>query len=81
MNLITPEFTRENVDPELLGDGLGDAFQRFLGELLGQETEVERLRTRGPNGAIDLSATVDDVRTVYEGKASEDASFKPSPAD
>ncbi len=76
MTLIAPKFTLENIEPDLVGDGLGDAFQRFLGELFGPKTEVERFQTRGRDGAIDLSETVDGVRTVYEGKASEDAKFE-----
>ena len=76
MTLIAPKFTIENVESDLLGDGLGDAFQRFIGELIGRENEVERFQTRGPDGAIDLSETTEGVRAVYEAKALEDASFR-----
>ncbi len=71
MTLTTPKFIAENIDPALLGEGLGDAFQRLLGELM----DVERFQTRGRDGAIDLSDTLGADRTVYEGKTSEIADF------
>jgi len=64
-----PRFCRENINTELLGDDLGDAFQRFVHDLLLPEyPELHLFPGAGKDGAIDLSQTRAGSRTVFQCK-------------
>ncbi|MFC1927680.1 hypothetical protein ACFLW7_03795, partial [Chloroflexota bacterium] len=64
-----PRFCRENINTELLGDDLGDAFQVFVHELLLPEYPALHLFPgAGKDGAIDLSQTRAGSRTVVQCK-------------
>ena len=64
-----PRFCRENINTELLGDDLGDAFQGFVHELLLPEyPELHLFPGAGKDGAIDLSQTRAGSRTVFQCK-------------
>jgi hypothetical protein len=64
-----PRFCRENINTQLLGDDLGDAFQGFVHELLLPEYPALHLfPSAGKDGAIDLSQTKAEFRTVVQCK-------------
>ena len=64
----TPRFTRDEIDPGLLGDGLDDAFQGFLGELLAPQLPgIATWSAAGKDGGIDLRAP-GAKQTVVEAK-------------
>ena len=64
-----PRFTVEQLNPRLAGGGIGDAFQRFVHELLQSSYPALHLfPTEGKDGAIDLSSTLFGSRTIVECK-------------
>jgi hypothetical protein len=64
-----PRFCREYVNTELLGDDLGDAFQKFAHDLLLFDyPELHRFPSAGKDGAIDLSQTKAESRMVVQCK-------------
>ncbi len=67
--LVIPRVTKATIDPRLLNDGLGDAFQRLVFECL--ESKIPTLRrfdSSGRDGGIDLLDDRADGRTIYECK-------------
>ncbi|MHB9134771.1 MAG: ATP-binding protein [Armatimonadota bacterium] len=64
-----PNFNRETIDPAQLGEGPGDAFQRFAAELVRlQHPDWHCYPTGGKDGAIDLRRTATSERMVIECK-------------
>jgi len=64
-----PRFRREYINTELLGDDLGDVFQRFVHELLLYDyPELHLFPGAGKDGAIDLSQTKVGSRMVVQCK-------------
>ncbi|MCD4765022.1 MAG: hypothetical protein K8R34_00785, partial [Methanosarcinales archaeon] len=64
-----PRFSEGQVHPELLHQDLGDAFQRFIHELLLSDyPDLHLFPSKGKDGAIDLSQTLETSRTVVECK-------------
>ena len=64
-----PRFTADEINTRLKGNGVGDAFQTFVYEvLLHDYPELHPFPTGGKDGAIDLCQTTDDHRVVLECK-------------
>ena len=62
-------FSKDNLDRELTKEGMGDAFQDFLGELLAKEhNNITIYPSKGKDGAIDISREHDGGLVVYECK-------------
>jgi len=67
--MLIPEFLRENLNPRLVREDLGEAFQRFVHELLTAEyPDLHLFPSTGKDGAIDLCQTSQMSRTVAETK-------------
>jgi len=64
-----PRFSKEQLHPKLLHQDLGDAFQKFIHELLLSDyPDLHLFPSKGKDGAIDLSQTLEASRTVVESK-------------
>ncbi|MCK5346131.1 MAG: ATP-binding protein, partial [Candidatus Heimdallarchaeota archaeon] len=64
-----PNFSKENINPKLCQQDVGDSFQDFIYDLLHPEyTDLHLFPSRGKDGAIDLSQTEDTSRVVFECK-------------
>jgi len=64
-----PRFLRRNLNPRLVEDDIGDAFQAFAYEVLRTDyPDLHLFPGRGKDGAIDLSQTEGQTRTVVECK-------------
>ena len=62
-------FNQDNLGCELTKDGMGAAFQGFMGELLAKEhNDITIYPTAGKDGAIDISREHDGGLVVYECK-------------
>jgi len=67
--MLIPEFLRDNLNPRLVQEDLGEAFQRFVHELLTPEyPDLHLFPSTGKDGAIDLSQTSQTSRTAIETK-------------
>jgi hypothetical protein len=64
-----PRFRRDTISSDLKGSGAGEAFERFVFDLLRYEyPSLRSFPAGGKDGGIDLSATNDGVRQVFECK-------------
>ena len=64
-----PDFAHDNLNPRFVGDGEGDAFQRFVFDALRPEfPQLHLFPTGGKDGGIDLSQTDDSSRLIVETK-------------
>ncbi|MBL8102322.1 MAG: ATP-binding protein, partial [Anaerolineales bacterium] len=67
--MAIPRFLQENINPKLMRDGVGDAFQEFVHDVLGSEfPDLHVFPGGGKDGVIDLSSTSEDTRVVIECK-------------
>jgi hypothetical protein len=64
-----PRFCKEELNPRLCQQDLGDAFQTFVHEvLLHDYPDLHLFPSMGKDGAIDLSQTMASSRTIFECK-------------
>ena len=64
-----PRFAIDHVNPRLADGDIGDAFQRFVYEVLREDhSDLHLFNAGGKDGAIDLSATMATSRLVVECK-------------
>jgi len=64
-----PRFSEEQLHPKLLHKDIGDAFQKFIHELLFSDyPDLHLFPSKGKDGAIDLCQTLEASRTVVECK-------------
>lgn len=67
--LAIPRLTADTVEPQLAKSGLGDAFQRLVGEALeATRPDIRRFGAAGRDGGIDLLEERPDGRVVHECK-------------
>jgi hypothetical protein len=72
-----PHFNNDQVNPALLGQDLGTAFQLFVHELkLPEYQGLHVFPGAGKDGAIDLCQTLEGYRVVFECKHIGEGGFK-----